>query len=115
MKKTVQRTIKNGTLDIASVSKTNHKASVSYVDIIDNNHPGYLHELYRYTTKIVGHKSSFAAITIAMNEKSSASFENRMILHLSREQVNNWFKTNDGKEYSPIKNPWIPIFIEKQD
>ena len=74
----------------------NHKASISYVDIIENDHPGYLHELYRYTTKIVCHKSSFAEIAIVMNDKSSVSPENRMTLHLSREQVNSWFK-NGGK------------------
>ena len=103
--KTVEHAIKNGTGEVTSISKTNHKGSVSYVDKIDNNHPGYLHELYRYATKIVGHKSSFAAIAIAMNEKSSVSSENRMTLHLSREQVNNWFKINGGKEYSPIEKP----------
>ena len=97
--------IKNGTLDFKLVSKTNHKGSISYVDMIDNNHPDYLHKLYRYTTKIVGHKSSYATIAVAINEKFSVSSENRMTLHVIREQVNDWLRKWWKRVSSNKNNP----------
>ena len=52
--KEIENVIKNGTLDVTSVNKTHHKGSVSYVDVIEKDYPGYLHGLYRYATKVVG-------------------------------------------------------------
>ena len=92
----------------------NHKGSVSYVCVIEKDYPGYLHELYRYATKVVGHKSSFAVIAMKINEKSRVSSENRISLHLSKDQVNNWFKKMEGKSTFQSKKPSIRIFIENQ-
>ena len=61
--------------------------------------------LYRYATKTLGLKSSFPAITIVIDEKSSITSEVRPSLHLLLEQVNNWFILNGGKEYSLTEKP----------
>ena len=40
-----------------------------------------------------------------MNEKSAIPTEVRPTLALSRRQVNDWFVTNNGKEFSPFEKP----------
>ena len=97
--------IKNGTVDISTLLEPKHKGSSSYTSQIETKHPGYLHDLYRYASKTYGSKASFAILAAAMNLKSRVPTGNRMVVNLTRRQLNKWFCDNGGKEYSPVEKP----------
>ena len=96
--------LKNG-ICIDTIIKNKSGGSVSYIDIIERIHPGYLHVLYREATKVKGHHSGFKEIEDYMNEKISIPSETRATITLTLKQVNNWFVDNDGKEGSAIDKP----------
>lgn len=52
-----------------------------YVDQIDLAHPGHIHFLYRYATNGKGYKTEFAALALAMNNKSATPLESRSSLY----------------------------------
>ena len=78
---------------------------MSSVDSVESKYHGYMHTLYIYATKYVGAQSGFGAIAIAMNMKSRSPSGSRSAISLSRYQVNNWFISNNGKEYLAVDNP----------
>ena len=87
------------------VLKSSHIGSITYVTKIETNHPGYLHQLYRYASKTIGSKSGFAYLALCMNGKSAIFSENRCNVYLSKDQLMDWFVSNNGKEYSPKEKP----------
>ena len=82
-----------------------HKGSKSKTDKIEEEHLGYLHELYRYAITTVGVKATFMEIAEVMNAKSQSPSETRPELNLHYKQVYRWWKANDGKEVSPFEKP----------
>jgi hypothetical protein len=70
----------------------------SYVHDIEDRHPGYLHELFRYATDVKGALASFPELAECMNENSAIPGEQRPTLSLSRRQLANWFKASNGTE-----------------
>jgi len=99
----VKYQVRNGANAVQNVCTPNNGGSVSSIDLLEDQYPGYLHSLYRYTTKLIRVKSSFAAIAIGMNMKSRSPGETRPSTNLSRRQVNDWFTANSGKEYSLVE------------
>ena len=79
--------------------------SSKYVKTIEDNNPGYLHELFRYAQQVKGSIGTFSELKEVMNEKSSAPGENRPTLSLSRRQLSDWFRVNGGKEMSAVEKP----------
>ena len=92
-------------LDSGNLEGAKRSGSTSYVDLIEERHPGYLHFLYRYAIRTYGAKSGFSLLASVMNEKSDTPGESRMSINLSRRQVNSWFLSNSGKEHSPKEKP----------
>jgi len=71
---------------------------ISYTDKIEKDHPGYLHELYRYARRTKGVRASFSDIAECMNAKSGTLEEERPTLSLHKLQVFRWVKANGGSE-----------------
>lgn len=86
----------------------------SYTDRIEKEHPGYLHELYRYAIRTRGILSTFSEIAETMNSKSATSEETRPVLKLHRLQVYRWFKKNKGKELSAKEKPILTDELKRQ-
>ena len=82
-----------------------HGAKQGISDKIEEDHPGYLHELYRYATSTIGLKASFDELTQTMNEKSNSPIESRPELNLHPRTVHRWWKKNNGSEKSPFEKP----------
>lgn len=82
---------------------------MSYTDKIEKDHPGYLHELYRYAVRMKGIRATFAEIAESMNAKSGTLIaeEERPSLSLHRLQVYRWFKANGGSEKSAKEKPLL--------
>ena len=78
-----------------------HKGSRSYVDIIDNLHHVYIHQLFRTTLDVKSVNSSFEEFSFRMNTLSAIATEERTNVSLTRRQVGEWFKQNKGKLISP--------------
>ena len=79
--------------------------SKQYLDMIEEKHPLYLVELFRYAQRLRGGKESFKILADTMNDRSDRPGEVRMSLHLSRRQLMVWFHDNKGKQRSPIEKP----------
>jgi hypothetical protein len=77
-----------------------HAGRNGYTAEIDRQHPGYLRELFRYATKVKGARASYEELAATMNLKSAAPGEDRPEVSLSRKQLRDWFKANNGKEKS---------------
>ena len=99
----------NRKIDLGSSSEqmiqSMNMGSISEVEKIEDEYPGYLHYLYREAIKVISSKAGFKEIATFMNEKSDIPTEVRPTLALSRRQVNDWFVTNNGKEFSPFEKP----------
>ena len=52
-----------------------HSRLKSYMSIIGEKHPGYLHELFRYAELICGYLATFSDLADVMNECSAAPSE----------------------------------------
>ena len=79
--------------------------SKNYVDTIEEQHPGYLHFLFRAAQKVKGSKATYTEIADYMNVKSACPSEVRPTLSLHRLQILRWFHDNNGKEHSPKEKP----------
>ena len=79
-----------------------HIGSVSQVTRIEEDLPGHLHELYRYAIELRGSKASFGELAEVMNVKSLTK---NVYIKLSSYQLYRWFKSNGGKEISPVEKP----------
>ena len=84
---------------------TAHHGTQGLADKIEEDHPGYLHELYRYATSTIGLKATFDELTQTMNEKSHSPNESRPELTLHPKQVYRWWRKNNGSEKSPFEQP----------
>jgi len=81
--------------------------SKKYTDELDKEHPGYLHELFRYAQVVKGSLSTFTELAETMNQKSGTPGENRPTICLSRKQLSIWFYQQGGKESSPVEKPLL--------
>ena len=81
--------------------------SKKYTDELDKEHPGYLHELFRYAQVVKGSLSTFTELAETMNKKSGTPGENRPTICLSRKQLSIWFYQQGGKESSPVEKPLL--------
>jgi len=78
-----------------------------YVDIIEEEHPGYLRELYRYAESTLGATATWQEFVEIINLKSAAPGEERPTLSISRKQLARWFQKNGGKEVSVVERPLL--------
>ena len=81
--------------------------SNTYVSQIELKHPGYIRELFRYANVTKGCLASFEDLADIMNLKSGAPGETRATLSISRRQLADWFRSQGGKEISPIEKPLL--------
>ena len=72
----------------------NHSGPTAVTDKLEEEHPGYLHFLYRYTMSVIGAKGTFDEITEIMNERSNTPVELRPSLNLHSKQVQRWWTKN---------------------
>ncbi len=79
-----------------AITTNNHKGKTSYTDNITQQHPTYLHELFRAATNLLGDDATFARLTQQMNLQSEAN-ENLPTLRLTKLQVFRWFKKIRGR------------------
>jgi hypothetical protein len=79
----------------------------SYVKDIEEQHPGYLHELFRYAIDVKGALATYLELADCMNEKSAVPGEQRPTISLSRKQLAKWFKDSNGREISAVEKPLL--------
>ena len=92
----------------------NHKGSISYIDALEKEHPGYIRSLFRYSQKIRGSLAIFEELASTMNQKS-ATDPNQPTTTISRYQLEAWFKKEGGKDFAPTSKPLdTPEHIEKR-
>jgi hypothetical protein len=84
-----------------------HAGSRDYVTRMENIHPGYLHELWRYAVKTKGSAAKFQELAETMNLKSAAPGEAQTELNVSGRQLSNWFHKNSGKQRSSKEKPLL--------
>ena len=102
--KEVIEQVKEGLSTNIITTNTPH-VPTKYVDTIDDNHPGYLHSLYRKAINLKGPKASFLQLSVAMNSIGSVASELRPSLTLHRLQLNRWFCSNGGTRISRLEKP----------
>lgn len=81
--------------------------SKKYTYIIEKQHPGYLHELYRYEESIKGNLATFQELSDVINSKSTAPGEQQATLSISWRQLAAWFRYQGGKEISAVEKPLL--------
>ena len=84
-----------------------HAGSSKYLEAIDENHPGYIRELYRYAERTIGPLATWRELADTVNFKSAVPGEERPTLSVSRRQLAAWFAANNGKEVSAIEKPLL--------
>lgn len=84
-----------------------NSGSQSYCDVIEENFPGYLHQLFRHAQHVRGAMATFHELADIMNQKSAMPGEDRPTLSLSRKQVARWFKKYSGKERASCEKPLL--------
>lgn len=88
-----------------NVGINSNKGSNSYVDIVEDLHPSYIHELFRITLEVKGTNSSFDEIAHYIYTLSGLETEQQIQLNFCRRQIQEWFANNDGKHISPVEKP----------
>jgi len=63
----------------------------TYIDTIEEEHPGYIRELYRYAESTLGATATWQEFVEVINQKSAAPGEERPTLSMSRNQLARWF------------------------
>ena len=82
-----------------------HSGTKAYCQKVEETHPGYLRELFRYAQRTKGAKATFKELADTMNLKSKVAGETRATLSLHELQVSRWFAQQGGKEFSPKEKP----------
>ena len=101
----IEKLLAEGGQSVTEYFNKNSGGKLAYVDFIEEKHPGYLHELYRYATTTIGVKASFHRTAVCMNDRSRVPTESRDNINITRRQLNEWFNKNGGTEISPIEKP----------
>ena len=81
--------------------------SKKHVDVIETEHTGHLHELFRCAQSMSGPLASFFELATIMNEKSASPGEDRKTLSSSKWQLQRWFKNQGGEKKSSIGKPLL--------
>ena len=87
------------------IGENQHFGSISAIKMMEDDHPGYLHFLFRKIINLKGLNIGFQEIAHQMNMFSAVESEHRPTIQLSRQQVSNWFTVNIGKEIAPTEKP----------
>ena len=90
----IKALLNTGSASVGVYLRRHSGGSIAFVDSIEKKHPGYIHELYRYTIGTIGAELSFHATASAINIESSILEEQCAALHLPRLQLNDWFVKN---------------------
>jgi len=83
----INKLIDGGSDGFSCLLSSNHISSIEYVQQIKTNFPGYLHTLYRYSSKTFGCKASFGSLALSMNEKNATQGERKMNILLGKTQL----------------------------
>ena len=73
--------------------------------MIEQDHPGYLHYLFRRSIESKGNDATFSEIATQMNIVSRINSEERPNINIDRFQLSTWFTNNKGKLLSPMEKP----------
>ena len=84
-----------------------HSGRGTYMARLENDHPGYLRDMFCYSERVGGALATWQEIAESTNQKSAAPGESRPTLLLSRKQVALWFCKGGGKEVSAIEKPLL--------
>jgi len=84
-----------------------HSGRKACLDLVEQEHPGCLHELFRHSQRVLGCLATFKDLANNMNQKSAVVSEERRTLNVDRKQLARWFKQQNGKETSPIEKPLL--------
>jgi len=101
----IKYTMKSGCMVITNTSKPLHNGTIKYSDYLENRNLDISICCIGNAAWTLGVNDSFAALVIAMNQKSRASNETWFIISLSRRQLNDWFIKYGSQEYSAKKTP----------
>ena len=86
--------------------RSNVRGPTVYTDKLQKQHPGYIHELYRYAEKAVGNQASHEVLAQCMNEKSKRR-PGFPITKFNKTNLWRWFKGQGGNERSPKEKPYL--------
>ena len=70
---------------------------MKYSDIIEQQYPTYIREMFRYAQRVNGSQSGFVELTYTINQKSCIIEESRPSLKMHPLQLYRWFESNRGK------------------
>ena len=101
----IKKLIQTGKTSVEGYLKITVGGSLAYINFVEKIHPGYLRDLFRYSTNTIGCKASFLPIASCMNKRGHVDTDARDAISLTRHQVNNWLNDNSGNEISPVENP----------
>ena len=87
--------------------KARHKGSVAYTNQLEAEHPGYIHELYRYAERTLGNQACYEDLAKCMNARSRIPGEDRPNTKFNKDYLRKWFMKQGGQEKSPIKKPYL--------
>ena len=76
---------------------SDHFGTVKYSDIIEQQYPTYIREMFRYAQRVNGSQSGFVELTYTINQKSCIIEESRHSLKMHPLQLYCWFESNRGK------------------
>ena len=93
--------------EVADPLSPSNSGSKKLVELIEKEHEGYLHELFRYGQSTLGPLASFSELVDIMNEKSASPGEQRPTLSLSQWQLRRWFQDQGGQKKSSIAKPLL--------
>jgi hypothetical protein len=80
----------------------------TYIDRIERDHPGYIHEMLRYAMKVETDTATWKELAMAMQARSALPDETRPTLDkLSAKMVRLYFKSCGGKYKKMVERPII--------
>ena len=90
--------------EAGNVLAKNFKGKTSYMDMITDAYPTYLHEMWCQATQILGNATTFHEISIQRNLQTEALHE-RPTLQLEKFKLWRGFKKNKGKKRRKVSTP----------
>ena len=100
--------------EVADPLSPSNSGSKKHVELIEKEHEGCLHELFRQGQSTLGPLASFSESADIMNEKSASPGEERPTLSLSQWQLRRWFQEQGGQKKSSIAKPLLADEHEQQ-
>ena len=94
--------------------KALHKGRIPYTEKLENEHPGYIRELFRYAQNNVGSQARYEDLARVMNLKSEVDEKGRPVTCFSRDILMRWFHQQGGKLKSPVEKPYLSAKQKKE-